>query len=242
MRLNAPENTAPPARTRLRRLTRALVAVAALDLFLVGLYLGWAALILPAPLPASTHTAGVVFFAGFGSREGLDAKSMERVEHAANLFRAGKVELLVCVGGRRRDRPETGATIMAAALIHRGVPATLVRHDTTSFDTISNWRSAQVLLGDKAHEDPLLVSAPLHLLRIRHITGGAGTPAPTMTIAQTLRLRGSSLLLDVHREWLAWTAAALLPANLHHRWIRHWRNFWDNLRLGTSAPKQPHSG
>jgi hypothetical protein len=63
-----------------------------------------------------------------------------------------------------------------------------------------------------------------------------------MTMARTLRQRGWMILLDVHREWLAWVAAALLPADLHHRWIRRWRNFWDNSDTKrTACPAINHS-
>jgi hypothetical protein len=50
-----------------------------------------------------------------------------------------------------------------------------------------------------------------------------------------------ALLIDVHREWIAWTAAALLPADLHQRWIRRWRNFWDNSP-SPPPPERPDDG
>jgi hypothetical protein len=120
---------------------------------------------------------------------------------------------------------------MAAALAVRGVPAGHIRHDATSFDTIGNWRSAQALLPPVAlpelSPEPLLISAPLHLLRIRYITGGAGTPAPTADVAQALGRRGAAIWYDVHREWVAWAAMILIPADQHRRWVKRWRDFWD---------------
>jgi vancomycin permeability regulator SanA len=229
---------APIARRR-PRWGLALVAVVGLDLLLVALYLLWAALSLPAPMPAATHAAGVAFFHSFGAQEGLSPESMARVEHARMLFQAGKVRWLVCVGGSRRDRPESGAALMAKALARRGVPPKRLRRDATSFDTIGNWRSAQALLGPSAAQDPLLISSPLHLLRIGHIAQGAGTPAPTHTTAEALRRRGGAIWLDVHREWLAWTAAALLPPDRYERWVRRWRDFWDNPAWSTRHSSQP---
>lgn len=178
-------------------------------------------------MPAEPYAAGVVFFNDFGPIEGLGEGSMARVEHAADLFAADKIGRLVCVGGLRRDLPRTGAALMAAALMRRGVPANRVQQDAQSFDTLTNWRSALALLVPAEASDPLLISAPLHVLRIRHVTRGVGTPAPTGTILQELRRRGPALWLDVHREWVAWGAVALLPEELHRRWIKRWRDFWN---------------
>jgi uncharacterized SAM-binding protein YcdF (DUF218 family) len=226
----------PPAAARI---ALALGIFVGLDLLLVSAYVAWAAHSLPAPVPAAAHAAGVVFFSDFGPHEGLSNVSMSHVEHAARLFASGKVGRLVCVGGLRAHRPQPGAALMAAALARRGVPAPDLQHDTTSFDTIGNWHSAQAMLSRADAEDPLLISSPLHLLRIRHVTGGVGTPAPTTTIAQALRDRGSEIWLDVHREWLAWTATALLPADLYRRWVGHWRNFWDAPPPADRPPDDP---
>jgi uncharacterized SAM-binding protein YcdF (DUF218 family) len=211
-----------------RRVLRAVLMVLAADLLLVGLYLAWAAVSLPPPVPDRPYPAGVVFFDAFGPDEGLGATSLTRVEHAAALFQAGAVGRLVCVGGRRSGREQTGGALMAAALRRRGVPQALVRHDASSFDTVGNWRAAMALLPPAERSAPLLISSPLHLLRIRHITGDVGTAAPTASISAEIRRRGlTGIWFRVHREWAAWAALALLPSDLHRRWIKHWRDFWD---------------
>ena len=223
-----------------RRLLRYLLpALLAADLLGTMLYLAWGALSLPPPTPQLPHPVGVVFFDGFGAREGLGAGSLARVEHAAALARAGLLEQLVCVGGSRSQRAEPGAALMAAALIRRGIPAAHVRHDASSFDTGSNWQSALALMPRTAAEQALLISGPLHLLRIRHITGGVGTPAPVHGMGQEIRRRGPAIWLDVHREWVAWAAPAVLPAAVHRRWIKRWRDFWDNPASHPSAPATP---
>jgi uncharacterized SAM-binding protein YcdF (DUF218 family) len=204
-----------------------LASLLALDLLATGAYLRWGELTLPAPIPQRAHAAGVLFFADFGDGRPLGPRSLERVDHAARLYRLKRVQELICVGGRRAAREHGGASLMAEALAARGVPAERITPDHNSFDTISNWRSARALLAPDAAADPLLISAPLHLLRIRHITGGIGTPAPTKRIADALRQRPLATWRDVHREWLAWAAMALLPAERHRRWIRYWRDFWD---------------
>lgn len=197
------------------------------DLLSVALFIGWAKVSLPPPVPVAPHPIGVVFFDGFGAREGLGDGSLARVEHAAALARTGLVEHLVCVGGSRPQRPEPGAVLMAAALARRGVPPARIRHDTASFDTRTNWQSALALMPARTAEQALLISSPLHLLRIRFVTAGTGTPAPTAPIDAELRRRGPAIWLDVHREWIAWAAMALLPADFHRRWIKRWRDFWD---------------
>jgi vancomycin permeability regulator SanA len=226
-------------RRRLRRLAWVLAAALFADSILVVRFLGWSAANMPPPLPDVPHAAGVVFFNDFGDAEGLGPGSMARIEYAADLFAAGKVQRIICVGGQRAQRAQSGAALMAAALVRRGVPAERVQHDTQSFDTLTNWRSAQASLTPAEANDPLLVSAPLHLLRIRHVTGGVGTPAPTASIPQELHRRGVAIWLDVHREWLAWGAAALLPADLYRHWVKRWRDFWDNPPPTNPAHHKP---
>jgi uncharacterized SAM-binding protein YcdF (DUF218 family) len=226
-----------------RRLLRAALAMVAVDLLLVGFYLAWAVVSLPPPVPDRARPAGVVFFDAFGPVEGLGTTSLARVEHAAALFHAGKAGRLICVGGRRGGRDQPGAALMAAAIERRGVPAARVQHDAESFDTMGNWRSALALLPPAARTDPLLISSPLHLLRIRHITHGVGTPAPTASVAAEIQRRGAlGIWLRVHREWVAWTAQALLPADLHRRWIRRWRDVWDASSPAHRADLAPSEG
>jgi len=227
-----------PVHAPCRRCLRLALALALLDALAVFLYLAWGRATLPPPIPERPHATGVVFFDDFARDGSLGAESRRRIAHALELARLGLVRELICVGGRRRDRARSGAELMAAALIAGGLTADHVRGDHRSFDTRSNWRSARALLADSGAgaADPLLISSPLHLLRIRHVTGGAGTPAPTMTIVAALHRAPMTLWLDVHREWIAWAAMALLPPHLHQRWIRAWRDFWDHAPGTTRLP------
>jgi len=210
------------------RWLRVLIVLAIIDTMASGLYVAWGQATLPPPVPLARHTAGILFFDDFDDHGGLGEESRRRVAHALRLIRQGRVERLICVGGKRSRRQHTGSELMAAALIAGGVPAARVASDRDSFDTRTNWQSARTMLAELGVRDPLLISSPLHLMRIRRITDGIGTPAPTETIAQTMRRTPVALWLDIHREWVAWTAMVLLPAETHRSWIRQWREFQDN--------------
>ena len=223
-----------------RRLLAALLAAAVLDLLAVGAYSLHGAWQLPPPIPEQVHAAGVVFFDGFGpGADGLSPGSRARLGHARNLYTSGHVALLVCVGGARDGREEPGAALMARWLRAQGLPADAVRSDASSFDSISNWRSALALLPPAAAADPLRISAPLHLLRIRRITRGVGTPAPVMSLIDAWRRDPLGYWADVHREWLASAAAALLPADLYERWVKGWRDLVDGLRRARGSEGAP---
>jgi uncharacterized SAM-binding protein YcdF (DUF218 family) len=227
---------APTRCTGRRRWPRWLLAALLLDALAVAAYVIAGALSLPPPIPSQPHAAGVVFFDGFGTgTDGLSAGSRERLGHALDLYRGGHVRLLVCVGGAREGRSETGSGLMADALLAQGLPAAAVRHDTVSFDSISNWRAAQALLPPDAAADPLLISDALHLLRIRRITGGVGTPAPSTSLPDAFRGDPLRFWVDVHREWLATAAATLLPADLYRDWVKALRDFIDALRRSAPA-------
>lgn len=229
----SPSNArATPRPRRARRWLQLAALLIVADLAFVAGVLVFTAHTLPPPLPAEPHAAAVLFFDDFagprgGSGSGLGPDSLERVAHAARLYDAQLVDIILCVGGRRAGRTETGAELMEAELVRRGVPSERVASDRASFDTVTNWRAAQTLLTEVGATRPLLIASPLHLLRIRRITGGVGTPAPAMTIAETLRQRPLHLWLDVHREAVAWVAAALLPAATHERWVQRWRDLLD---------------
>ena len=108
-----------------------------------------------------------------------------RLDHAAALYRTGRVRLVVTTGGRAEgDRVSEGAAARAY-LVGRGVPAGAVRADTLSRSTAENFRAAaRLLAGPGGYRRVAVVTDPLHSRRAVTLARAAGLdayPAPTPT-------------------------------------------------------------
>ena len=220
----------PLYHTVMRRLLYLLGIALAVDLILVVLYLGWCHKVIEEHRTARGKLdAGMLFFSGFTPDDGLDPEAISRVKHAAGLFAQGRIQYLVCLGGRRRDPERFGAQLMAERLRTLGVPEAAIRVDFDSFDTIGNWRRGVAILEREGWQRPLLISGPLHLARISHI---AAEPFP-LQLSPTRSVWDRSLQEPigswayVHREWSAWLVMWLLPPETHQELVELWRNFWD---------------
>jgi hypothetical protein len=197
-----------------------------LDLVAVLGYIGIVHHSIP-PIPESgTWPVGILFFADFGSDEGLGPKSRDRVEYASELYRSGRVEALLAVGGRRRDPDRFGSRRMADALETLGLQPGALLVEQESFDTRTNWREADAILRDRVLRDVLLISSALHLYRIKAIAppGYRMTCAPTRPVGEALLRRPIETWFVVHREWIAWLAMWILPDDAHRTLIRRWRD------------------
>jgi uncharacterized SAM-binding protein YcdF (DUF218 family) len=198
-----------------------------LDLVAVAAYLALVQVRVP-PLPGQgAWPAAVVFFSDFGRHGDLGPESLDRVAHAARLYHSGRVERILCVGGRRNDPARYGSGRMAAALVAAGVPADAVMSENESFDTRTNWSAARRILDRSGWSDPLLVSSALHLHRIAAVAEGPyeWALAPTRTAFEALVAAPGQTWYRVHREWVAWASMWLLPADSHRDLIRRWRDF-----------------
>ena len=156
-----------------------------------------------------------VFFQGFGEWNGLSPESYRRVSYAFGLYRAGFSRQLVCVGGDRPDQAVSGAALMRATLISLGMPADLVRTAPPSFDSTTNVEAVSILAKRENWESLVVVSSPLHLLRVRYIADRIPEHVHATFSAYDLdttrpALGFAELWQQVHYEWVAWLLTATL--------------------------------
>jgi len=212
----------------MRRARILVTLIVLLDLLLVAAYLWWTQTIITGNAGQPPYDVGIVFYADFDADGGLGDESRRRTDAAAALFTSGVVPKLLAIGGRRRHPERFGSALVGERLKKLAVPADAITVDRVSFDTVGNWQQATTLMQEQGLQRPLLISSALHLARIRHIAARpfAITLAPSQPLTQALRERPFSTWLDVHREWLAWAAMALLPAQTHRDLVQRWRNFW----------------
>jgi uncharacterized SAM-binding protein YcdF (DUF218 family) len=97
-----------------------------------------------------------------------------RVRRGVERFQAGAVDGLITVGGYRRNRGETGSSLMAAEAARAGVAEARLQQDATSYDTLSNLRSAGDMLRRNGSAGVELISDRLHLARIQRQLGELG--------------------------------------------------------------------
>ena len=109
-----------------------------------------------------------------------------RLDHAAALWRAGRVGRLVTTGGSRDAARAAESTVGQAYLRRLGVPDSAVTGEARSRTTRQNLACARPLLG--ASERVVLVSDPLHLWRARWQARDLGLDA-VASAAPTTRYR-----------------------------------------------------
>lgn len=178
---------------------------------------------------AGPFDVAVVFFSGHPDTDQLDDDDVRHLEHAAHLFRVRAARHIVCVGGARTWTERVGARMMRRFLLRAGLPPERVFHDSTSFDSRSNWREACRIIRSHGWRRIALVSSPLHLVRLLDLTA-AEELRISVAVPPRYQRRGAGMLLPLwmaaHREALAWVAMAVLPTDTYRealRWLRNKR-------------------
>lgn len=153
----------------------------------------------PAGDAASADAAIVLGAAVWGER--LSPVFEERVRHALDLFRSGRVRMIVFTGGRGPGESLGEAEAARAAALRQGVPDSSIAIETVSRTTLENLCEARKVLERRGLRRVLLVSDPLHLCRAMAMARDLGLdarPAPTPTTRyRTWRAKAAFLL----REW-----------------------------------------
>lgn len=105
-----------------------------------------------------------------------------RIQHAVNLYKAGRVKLIIMTGGIGEGDTISEAEVARQWSIQHGVDKKAIFVETTSRTTYENILYAHNILKERAVKDVLIVSDPLHLPRAlaiaRHL-GISALPSPT---------------------------------------------------------------
>jgi uncharacterized SAM-binding protein YcdF (DUF218 family) len=144
---------------------------------------------------ADSPTADIIVILG-GAVEGVVPPRVEedlgdgadRILHAMRLFKAGKAEKILVVGG---NLPWLGVEVAEAEVIRSlleewGVPADAIHTSGESRNTYENAVEAKQVLGELGLSRVLLVTSALHMPRALSVFKTAGidvTPSPTDFIA-----------------------------------------------------------
>ncbi len=106
----------------------------------------------------------------------------ERINHAVDLYRRGRVRKLIFTGGRGNGDEPTESSAARLYALRRGVPARDVLIEEKSTTTYENILYAKQLADAHGVRKVLLVSDPLHMRRAAAMAsdvGLAAEPSPT---------------------------------------------------------------
>ncbi|MGE9547752.1 YdcF family protein [Snodgrassella alvi] len=114
----------------------------------------------------------------------------ERINHAINLYRAGKVKKILFTGGSPRSGFMTEAAVGRRYAIRNGVDASDIIYENHSRDTWQNLVNAQALAEDNDIDTFIIVSDPYHLARACIMARDLGldvqvSPTPTTRYTAT---------------------------------------------------------
>jgi len=108
----------------------------------------------------------------------------ERLRHAADLYRQGRVTRIVLTGGRSPEDELTEAEAGRRWLVDYGIPADAILMEDRSRTTLENFVFSAPLLAENGIATVLVVSDPIHMRRAAEIaerTNIAALPSPTRT-------------------------------------------------------------
>src|SRR5439155_23923551 len=141
-----------------------------------------------------------------------------RLDHAADLYKAGLAPLIVVTGGKQEGDQFTEAEASANYLATKGIPGGAIERETTSRNSYDELAAAARFLRARGITDVLLVSDPFHAYRIGAIAEKVGlhahvSPTPTSPVHG---LDNAEALL---RETVAVSAGRLIGFDRLDRWL-----------------------
>jgi hypothetical protein len=176
------------------------------------------------PARDTSADAAIVLFSGFEGEVGVDRETQRRLAATVALYRDKRVRYVLCIGGARPRMQIWGAKRMKQVLLSAGIPSDVILLDLQSNDTISNIEQALRILKERNLGGALVVSSPIQLSRIRPIVVKNRFPgridlAPYDYLTCTPEVTRLEIWLQIHHEWLARAADAVLPPALYRTLI-----------------------
>lgn len=108
----------------------------------------------------------------------------ERIAHAIDLYRVGKVERLIFTGAKGEGSGIAESEAARVLALAEGVPDQAILTEDESVTTMHNLVEAQLLMRDAGAATALIVSDPLHMRRAMEMAdalGIAAQPSATAT-------------------------------------------------------------
>ncbi len=183
---------------------------------------------------APSSDVAIVFFHNWGQKKGLSEESWKRLQTALSLYQNKKVTHILCVGGTRPNRSQSGSQsgsqTMREILLREGLPEDKVHADEESFDTLSNCQETWKMIANKSWKSATLVSSPWHLYRILVIMEYSRKNRLAKIFATPYSLNKISTIQraylawqSIHHEAIAWFLWLALSENNYQSLIKSFR-------------------
>lgn len=136
----------------------------------------------------------------------------ERINHAIDLYRTGKVDKIIFTGGQGNRDELTEAEAARDYAVENGIPEKDILIEQTSHTTYENVVNAKQLADANGLKKVLIVSDPMHMRRAIAMARDIGLdayPSPTTTTRyRSWRSRSESLAHETYYYigYLAWRA------------------------------------
>ncbi len=168
--------------------------------------------------------AGVLFFGDY-IKDGkeLGPNSKYRARQAAWLYKNGKVEKIICVGGYNQRYWKGKPHLMSEFLIKQGVSKNHIYYDSISFNTISNWDEAQKIIEENNFNSIIAISAPLHIYRISCMIDSDSVYYSSYRYRLEKFIDYWYLYKNVHREFISHFLNFVLRDNVRNKIVYTYR-------------------
>lgn len=174
--------------------------------------------------PNGTYDAAVVFFGGFDQLNQPNTESKKRLSQALYFCSTGMSQHLMIVGGHRKRLTVSGAEVLAQEAIWEGYPKGNIQVGTTSYDTVTNVREVKQLAKEKGWKKLLLISSPLHVMRISWLFENHKNLNVNFASEElTSYCSRSGLLVSCLYEWIGYFSVVILPDHYRNSLVVRWR-------------------
>jgi vancomycin permeability regulator SanA len=174
--------------------------------------------------PEVKADAGIVFFGDYmeeNTRLGPDSKL--RAMEAVDMFSAGQIRSIICVGGYDLRYWKGRPHLMKNFLISKGIPENCIFYDSLSFNTITNWQEARKIIEKHHLKKVVAISAPLHTFRIYRMIGSDSIYYRAYRYKPEKFRDFWRIFKDTHREWLSHFLSFALKDKVRNRIIHFYR-------------------
>ena len=174
-----------------------------------------------------SETVGIIFFRGSDpTGRTLRRDTLRRANKAMDLYRAGHIEMMACIGGARAGHHVSGSQLVKDYLVSKGVPVNKILVDRESYDSKTNWLAVKKLALEHGWSHITLIASPMHNQRLRKIVGAAPLDGVVRVFYSSYSYNNcdpplfwKELWVDTHYECLAYAAGFILPDVLYSKVI-----------------------
>lgn len=171
--------------------------------------------------------ACVVFFHNFDDGH-LDPETITRLEQGIKIYKDGLAEYIVCVGGAKEKQGRFGAVWMKNYLLAKGVPNGNVFSETSSFDSVSNWKAARNISEREGWKAIALVSSPFHVYRLYHLTKSSDLKIIVMPYSFKKFAKKTGIIRKwklIQYEQLGYALHKIFPEKIHQGILKTIRSY-----------------